>query len=127
MAVKGYKRRTKLEELKDTREIMRGAAPRAAAYIRDVVTTKVKRPSYIRVECAKYIVDHQIGKAPQRHELTGVDGKPLTLLELCLAAEAAGLLPPAPPPENGGDGGGEIIEGEAKVLGEEGQKGAEKV
>jgi hypothetical protein len=120
-------RKTKLQEIQDTREIMRGAAPHAAAYLRDVVKRKIKRPSSARIDVAKYIVDHQIGKAPQRHELTGVDGKPLTLLELCLAAEAAGLLPPAPPPENGGDGGGEIIEGEAKVLEEEGQKGAEKV
>ena len=106
-------RRTKLEELKDARTILSGAAPHAAAYLRDIILRKVKRPSNARIECARYIIDHEIGKPPQRHEITGAGGSPLTLLELCLAAEAAGLLPPPDAPQlPGGDGGavdGEVV------------------
>lgn len=112
-------RRTKLEELMDTRTILRGAAPHAAAYLRDIIKRKVKRPSQARIDCAKYIIDHEIGKAPQRHELTGAGGTPLTLIEVCLAAEKAGLLPPGSAEAPGGNGGGpptEVIEGEGKVV-----------
>jgi hypothetical protein len=125
----GYKRRTKLEELMDTRTIMRGAAPHAAAYLRDIVKRKVKRPSQPRIDCAKFIIDHEIGKPPQRHEIAGVGGTPLTLVELVLAAQAAGILPPAAPQlpgENGGDGGAdEVIEGSARVLEETENSGKE--
>ena len=117
MGGKGSGRRTKLEKLKDTRTILSGAAPHAAAYLRDVIRRKVKRPSNARIEVARYIIDHEIGKPPQRHEIAGVGGTPLTLLELCLAAQRVGIMPADTPQIPEGNGGGDdVIDGVGKVI-----------
>ena len=79
--------RTKLEKVKDTIAIIRGAAPDAAAYLRDIITGKVKRPSWARIRCCEFIIEHEIGKPRQKTELTGAGGIPLDWRALVLLAE----------------------------------------
>lgn len=96
MGGKGSGRRTKLEEIKDSMEVLRGAAGPAAQYLRDVVNRKVKKPSWARIRVCEFILEHILGKPPQRHEITGAGGQPLTLLQLAILAE----LGEAPPRES---------------------------
>lgn len=103
MGGKGSGDRTHLEKVRDTIAIIRGTAPDAAAYLRDIITGKVKRPSWIKFKVCEFIIDHEIGKPPQRHELTGAGGIPLTWQAVILLAaredQGGGepLLPPAEP------------------------------
>ena len=88
--------RTQLEKVKDTIQILRGAAPDCAAYLRDIINGKVKRPSWIKFKICEFIIEHEIGKPPQRHELAGAGGVPLTwqaVLVLAGQAESQGEMP----------------------------------
>jgi len=87
-----------VEELTGCRETMRNAAPYAAAYLRDVVVRKKMRPSPVRVEAAKYIIDHELGKAPQKLLQPGDKGFTLQAL-LLLATQAGPELPEGVNPE----------------------------
>lgn len=90
MGGEGSGDRTQLEKVKDTIAILRGAAPDAASYLRDIITGKVKRPSWIKFKVCEFIIEHEIGKPPQRHELSGAGGTPLTWQAVILLAEQAG-------------------------------------
>lgn len=76
-----------LPETRDTLSIVRYAAPHAAKYLFDVITRVVKKPSWQRIDCCKFIIESAIGKPAQRHELTGAGGAPLSLEALWLLAE----------------------------------------
>lgn len=71
-------RKKKVVELANCGLILTAAAPYAAKYLRDVIKGVIKRPSWARVEVAKFIIDHEIGKARQKTEITGAGGVPLT-------------------------------------------------
>lgn len=115
MGGKGSGDRTQLEKVRDTIAIIRGAAPDAASYLRDIITGKVKRPSWIKFKVAEFIIEHEIGKPPQRHELTGAGGAPLTWPAIILLAEQAEVggekpkLPGVPLISQGAPGKGEDI------------------
>jgi hypothetical protein len=87
MGGKGSGRLKKTVELANCQQIMAAAALPAARYLRDVIVGTVKRPSWSRIECAKFLIDHFLGKPKQRTELTGAGGTPLTWEAVLLLAE----------------------------------------
>jgi hypothetical protein len=79
-------------ESRDTRTIIKAAAPHAAKYFLDIVLQRVKKPSWARIRVCEFIIEQEVGKARQRTELTGADGAPLNWQQLNILAEKAEVL-----------------------------------
>jgi len=85
-------------EGRDTQDIMRLAAPFCAQYLLNCVFYKKLKPSWARIDVCKFIIDHHLGKARIKTEITGPGGAPLTMQALVILARS-----PAPEPvEPGG-------------------------
>ena len=54
-----------------TQQIIDGAAPKAAAILRDHIQGKRKRISYSLQKACEYVIDHAIGKSRQKIEHSG--------------------------------------------------------
>ena len=95
-------RKKKTVELANTAQILSGAAPHAARYLRDIATGKVTKPSWSKIDVAKYILDHELGKPRIKAELTGASGVPLDwrgiliLAGIAEQAENEGEVPKIP-------------------------------
>ena len=74
---------TKTKDLmvgKDTLTILKEAAPHCAQYLFNCLISKRFKPSWARIDVAKYVIDQVVGKAKIRAEITGAGGAPLTWL-----------------------------------------------
>lgn len=91
--------KSKAELMQDSMSVLRASAPYAAKYLRDVVRKSVSKPSWARIHVCEFILEHILGKPPQRHEITGAGGTPLTWQAIVLLAEQAPQveIPPQPP------------------------------
>ena len=67
-------------------QIIMDAAPYAAQYLMKVVKGEVKRPSLMRVEACKFIINHVLGTPRQKVEMKHT-GAPITYQELVQSAE----------------------------------------
>jgi len=81
-------RKRKVVELATCGQILAAAAIPTARYLRGVIDGTIKRPSWSRIEVAKFIIDHELGKARIKAEITGAGGVPTTWQELVLLAIA---------------------------------------
>lgn len=86
----GRLRKAEAEELRIQRlekrtiyEVIHDASVDAINYLADVAKKTVS-PNWARINVCEYLIDHEIGKARQKTELTGADGKALTLAQLIL-------------------------------------------
>jgi len=70
-------------------DIMKEAAPFCAHYLYNCIVTQKFKPSWARIDVAKYIIDQVEGKARIRAELTGAGGAPLSWQALVVLAEKA--------------------------------------
>jgi len=95
MGGKGSGRQTKVEELANAGKILSGAAIASARYLSDVINRKIT-PSWARVDVAKYILDHELGKPRQKVQLAGEGGQPLTWQAIVLLAAQGEELPGMP-------------------------------
>lgn len=92
---------------RDAIAIFKEAAPYCAVYLINCIVGKRFKPSWSRIEVAKYVIDQVHGRAKIKAELTGAGGAPLdwrAVMVLAGMAEemlASGQLPPL-----GGDNGG---------------------
>ena len=81
-------RKPKSMQRATTSRIITDASPTAALYLKMVSLGKVKRPSPIRVEVCRYIVDQDIGRATQRIEHKAPPSAPLSYDDIVKSAEA---------------------------------------
>lgn len=65
---------------KSALSIINEAAPLCAQYLMNCIILKRFKPSWARIDVAKYVVDQAIGKAKIRAEITGAGGAPLSWL-----------------------------------------------
>ncbi len=99
-------------------DILKEAAPYCAHYLYNCIITKKLKPSWPKIDVAKYIIDQVEGKARIRAELTGAGGAPLSwqaLVILAAKAEAEELargIPGAPPSPVDG----EVVDGEVREV-----------
>lgn len=84
MGGKGSGRVSEREKLGKAEHILSSAASQAAQYLSDIITGKRKRPSWAKIRCAFFIVEQVLGKAAQKHEISGVGGAPLTIQALAV-------------------------------------------
>jgi len=84
MGGKGSGRVSEREKLGKTEHILSSAASGSAQYLSDVITGKRKRPSWAKMRCAFFIIEQVLGKAAQKHEITGLGGDPLTIQALAI-------------------------------------------
>lgn len=87
MGGQGSGRKSKLQEAKDAGAILFRSAPDCALYLVRCVSGKVKRPSYARIDVAKYILDQVVGKARIKGE--GGGGAPVSWTAIILLARQA--------------------------------------
>lgn len=65
-------------------QILRIAEPYAALYLLDSLILKRFKPSWARIDVAKYVLDQVNGKARARLEISGTDGSPASWQALML-------------------------------------------
>ena len=92
------------------KQTMDEVARSGARYIREVVDGKIKKPSYIKVDIAKFAIEHYLGKPSQKLVLP-TDSQGRTIIpysQLIILATESGKEEPEqlPAPE------GEVIDGE---------------
>ncbi len=64
-------------------ELLSATAVKAAQYLKDVMFRKATA-NWKLLRVAEFSIDHEIGKAKIKTEITGADGKALTLAQLIL-------------------------------------------
>lgn len=84
MGGKGSGRKSEIEQLTSASTIIASSAPPAAQYLADVISKRVKKPSWARMRACFFILEQQLGKAAQKHEIVGEGGAPLTIMQLAL-------------------------------------------
>lgn len=62
---------------RDAMDILKEAAPYCATYIINCVIGKKFKPSWARIDVAKYVIDQVHGRAKIKAEFTGAGGAPL--------------------------------------------------
>ncbi len=77
---KGGPGRPKKEaNLSQINSVIECGAVKAAQYIRDLASGEIKKPSAVRLDACKFLVNQAIGMPKQRTELTGADGAPVAI------------------------------------------------
>ncbi|GAG23209.1 unnamed protein product, partial [marine sediment metagenome] len=74
---------------RDGMDILKEAAPYCATYLINCIVGKTFKPSWSRIEVAKYVLDQVYGKAKIKAEITGVGGAPLSWREVTILAGVA--------------------------------------
>jgi hypothetical protein len=78
-----------IDTIRNSAQIMHETAPHAARYIRDAILGKIRQPSWAKINLCEYVLDHELGKARVKTEITGVGGTPLNWQMVVLLAKEA--------------------------------------
>ena len=81
-------RKAKTVLTRQVNQIISDTAPHAVQYLEKVVKGEVKRPSLVRIEVCKFIVNHTIGTPRQKIQVSGIPGQ-MTQAEATKSAEEA--------------------------------------
>lgn len=88
MGGQGSGRKKRDKQTYTVQELLSATAVKAAQYLKDVMFRKAKA-SWPLLRIAEYSIDHEIGKAKIKAELTGAGGRPLTIAELIFLVSGA--------------------------------------